>query len=58
MLLERLEGTAIVGIACEDLLLRVETFGQGSLEVGGTGFGRFTDCLSTGAAARLIHDFA
>jgi hypothetical protein len=31
MFLERLEGAAIVGVACEDLLLRVETFGQGFL---------------------------
>jgi ribosomal-protein-alanine N-acetyltransferase len=44
-------------------LLRVETFGQGSLVIDaagpvGSGFGRFPDCLSTAAAARLIHDFA
>lgn len=37
MLLERLEGAAIVGIACEDLLLRVETFGQDFLVIDAAG---------------------
>ncbi|MBK7947950.1 MAG: hypothetical protein IPK00_04255 [Deltaproteobacteria bacterium] len=42
MFLERLEGAAIVGIACEDLLLRVETLGQGILAVRADGVRAFS----------------
>ena len=55
MFFKGFEGPAIVGIACEDHLLCVETFGQGCLSC--VRFRGFPDCLSTRKRPCLMTDF-